>query len=208
VGRPSGTRSKQHEARRREIIARLASRLAQPGAMHASFRDLAAASGESISTLQHYFGRRSDILTAIFAESGRMGAPHLDRTRSPVEGFAESVRDLVDYARMGFEQFGVGDIYAIALVEGIRNAEVAPAVLNDLLDPSIDAIAARLASHQERGEMRPDMVPRHAAVMLLSPIILTMLHQHDLGGRVTNPIDMDRFIDDHVASFVRAHAAP
>lgn len=207
MGRPIGSRSKTHEARRREIIARLAERLALPGAMHASYRDLVSASGESISTLQHYFGRRENILIAVLEESHRQAEPYLDHARTPLSDFEASVRDVVDYVRLGFEQFGLGDLYAMGLVEGIRNEAIGPAMVRQLLEPTIDAVAQRLAAHQARGQMRDVILARHAAVLLLSPVIVIMLHQHDLGGRQSHPADMDRFIDDHVASFVRANAS-
>lgn len=207
MGRPTGTRSKTHEERRRQIIAKLAERLSRAGGMHASYRDLVAASGESISTLQHYFGRRENILMAVLEESRIQAEPYLDYARTPRSDFQASVRDVVDYVRMGFEQFGLGDIYAIGFVEGIRNAAIGPSMVSDLLEPTIDAVAQRLAIHQARGEMRDEVLARHAAVLLLSPVIVVMLHQHDLGGKQTHPADMDRFIDDHVASFVRAHAS-
>jgi AcrR family transcriptional regulator len=207
VGRPSGTRSKTHDARRREITARLTERLALPGAMHASYRDLVAASGESISTLQHYFGRRENILLAVLEESRSQADPYLDYARTPLSDFHASVRDVVDHLRVGYEQFGLGDIFAIGFVEGIRNAAIGPSMVHQLLEPAIDAVAQRLSIHQSRGDMRDDVLARHAAVLLLSPVIVIMLHQRDLGGRQSHPADMDRFIDDHVASFVRAHAA-
>lgn len=207
VGRSSGTRSKNHDVRRREIIARLQERLALPGAMHASFRELVAASGESISTLQHYFGRRENILIAVLEESRIQGEPHLEYARTPLSDFRSSVRDVADYVRLGYEQFGLGSLYAIGLVEGIRNAAVGPSTVQQLLEPTIDAVAQRLAAHQSLGQMRDDISARHAAVLLISPLIVIMLHQHDLGGSQTHPADIDSFINDHVLSFVRAHAA-
>jgi len=206
VGRPSGTRSKTHDDRRRDIIARLAKRLALPGAMHASYRELASASGESISTLQHYFGRREDILVAVLEESHHQAAPYLDHVRTPLPDFEASVRDVVDYVRLGFEQFDLGDIYAIGFVEGIRNESIGSATVHQLLEPTIDAVAQRLERHQSLEQMRPEILARHAAVLLLSPMIVILLHQNELGGKQTHPAEMAGFINDHVAAFVRAHA--
>lgn len=207
MGRPSGKRAKDHDERRREILARLTSRLSAPNAMHASYRDLAASSGESVSTLQHYFGKRADILTAVMSESRRSAEGHLafSRTPDPDDEFADSIWTVANYIRLGFEQFGLGDIHAIGLVEGIRNPAIGPAVVNDLLEPTIEALAARMAIHQQRGQMRREALPRHAAVFLIGPILLIMLHQKELGGRHSHPADMDRFFKDHVEAFIRAH---
>jgi hypothetical protein len=47
---------------------------------------------------------------------------------------------------------------------------------------------------------------RHAALALLSPVILALLHQAELGGAKDHPLDVDRFLSDHAAAFARAYA--
>lgn len=205
MGRPGGTRNHDHEARRAEILQRLAQRLAMRDAMHASYRELAAAAGVSISTLQHYFGRRADIVAAILQDAENHAAEHFEQVREPAGSFRESVGAALAYIRLGFERFGVGDIHALGLVEGVRNGAVGPIFVDSVLEPSIDALAARLAAHQLRGEMQASVEPRHAALMLLAPVVFIMLHQHELGGAARHPADMDRFFDDHLNAFVKAH---
>lgn len=205
MGRPSGSRSRDHDARRSEILQRMAQRLSEPDAMHASYRELAAAGGVSISTLQHYFGRRADIVAAVLLHAQESAAPHFAQVREPAGTFRESILAFLAYFRLGFERFGVGDIHALGLVEGLRSSAVGPMVVDAVLEPSIDALTARLTEHQRRGDMRTDSDPRHAAVMLLAPVLLIMLHQRELGGAARHPTDLDRFFADHAEAFIRAH---
>ena len=205
MGRPAGSRSRDHDARREEILARLAARLAQHDAMHASYRELAVAGEVSISTLQHYFGRRADIVAAVLRRAQHNAVPHLELARRADGDFAQSITAFLENLRFGFEQVGLGDLHALGLVEGLGNTVSGPVMVDAVLEPTIAALTARLAEHQAAGEMRRESDPRHAALMLLSPMIVLLLHQRQLGGAAAYPADLDRFVADHAAAFVRAH---
>jgi AcrR family transcriptional regulator len=205
MGRPSGARSRDHDARRSEILQRMARRLSERDAMHASYRELVEAAGVSISTLQHYFGRREDIVAAVLQQAQQSAAPHFAHVRQATGTFRESILDFLAYFRLGFECFGVGDVHALGLVEGLRSTALGPVMVDAVLEPSIDALTARLSEHQRRGEMRTDSDPRHAALMLIAPGLLLILHQRELGGAARHPADLERFFAEHAAAFLRAH---
>ena len=71
MGRPAGARDASYEARRGRLLERILARLMTREALHASYRDLAQSSGASISTLQHYFGARADVVVAALHEANR-----------------------------------------------------------------------------------------------------------------------------------------
>jgi hypothetical protein len=75
--------------------------------------------------------------------------------------------------------------------------------------PTIAAFTARLKAHQDRGvcEMRADCDPRYAALALISPVIVAQMHQQDLGGATTHPLNIGIFIQGHAAAFLRGYAA-
>ncbi len=206
MARSTGALNKQHEARRTEILQLLMQRLSQADAMHASYRELATAAGVSISTMQHYFGKRADVVIAVLAESERQAAPYFAVLGQAKGDFATSVRSAIAFTRLGFEQFGVGNVYAMGLAEGLNNGVVGPHVVARVLEPSIAFLADRLRAHQAAGDMRTDADARHAAIMLLSPLIVLMLHQGPLGGDATHPADLDRFCADLADGFIRAHS--
>lgn len=205
MGRPSGARGRDYDARRSEILHRMAQRLSTPDAMHASYRELVAAAGVSTSTLQHYFGRREDIVAAVLQQAQQSAAPHFTHLRNANGTLRESILEFLAYFRLGFDRFGVGDVHALGLVEGLRNTALGPIVVDAVLEPSIDALTARLCEHQKRGEMRACSDPRHAALMLLAPGLFLMLHQRELGGAARHPADLDRFFAEHAEAFLRAH---
>lgn len=182
-------------------------RLTAPGAMHASYRELAEAAGVSISTLQHYFGKRTDIVLAALEEARAGAEPYLAHMRTPAGAFADSIAEALAFLRAGLERFGLAALHAMGLAEGLRHGTIGPAFVDAVLEMSIDAVAARLAEHKRRGEMAAAADPRHAAIQLIAPLLLTVLHQNDLGGAARHAIDMDRFTAGHAAAFVRAHRA-
>lgn len=207
MARSTGAVGKSHQARRLEILARLTQRLTEPNAMHASYRELAAAAGVSLSTLQHYFGRRDEVVAAVLGQAQAAAAPHFATLAEPLGSLEESVLAALTQLRLGFEHFGVGEIHALALVEGLRNATIGPITVETVLEPSISALATRLANHQQRGDMRRDVEPRHAAIMLLAPPLLLFLHQQQLHGASAHPIDLNEFFENHARAFMRAHGA-
>lgn len=205
--RPTGALGKAHQAKRLEILARLTERLTQLDAMHASYRELASSAGVSLSTLQHYFGRREEIVKAVLRQAQLDAAPHFERLAEPQGSLEATVAAALLNLRMGFEHFGVGEIHALALVEGLRNAAIGPVTVDAVLEPSIEALSASLKAHQDRGEMRPDVAPRHAAIMLIAPPLLLLLHQNELHGAQTHPVELDTFFEAHARAFLRAHQA-
>lgn len=207
MARSTGAVGKSHQARRLEILARLTQRLTEANAMHASYRELAAAAGVSLSTLQHYFGRRDEVVAAVLAQAQAAAAPHFATLAEPLGSLEESVLAALGQLRLGFEHFGVGEIHAMALVEGLRNATIGPITVETVLEPSISALATRLANHQQRGDMRRDVEPRQAAIMLLAPPLLLFLHQQQLHGDSAHPIDLNEFFENHARAFMRAHGA-
>lgn len=205
MARTEGSKNQNHEIRRQALIMLARARLAQPGADRASFRDLAAACDVSVPTLRHYFPRREDLLMAVMAQNLADGEVHLAHMRVPEGTFAASVRQALGYIAFGFVH-GVGEMHTVGLTEGLGHAEIGPAFVDLVLEPSIAAVRARLDVHVARGEMRA-VNTTHAALALLSPVILLMLHQRELGGIDRHPADVDSFLDDHAAAFVRGYEA-
>lgn len=125
--RPKGTRNARFEERRAQLLARPKARLTQRDAMRATLRELAAAAGCSISTLNHYFGRRHDIVPAVFSDAGRRGQVQFEATRVPAPQFETSVQEAAAMAWRALTQYGVASTLAMGMVEGMRNDLLGPA---------------------------------------------------------------------------------
>lgn len=205
MGRPIGSRNPDFESTRDGLIKAALQRLGEPDGTRASFRELAAAAGVSVATLRHYFGSREQLIQAVLAWYHVAGQRYLlEVATGPLEPVAESLARLLSRIAEGFHR-GVDRVHSIGLSAGLRDPLLGPAYLTEVLDPTIEAVEARLARHIARGELRPGDV-RHMAMSLVTPPLLALLHQGVLGGSRTRPLSYAAFCADHVSGFLRAYA--
>ena len=202
--RTKGARNARFDQRRAELLDRIKTRLLQPGAMRPTLRELALAAGCSVSTLNHYFGKRNDIVLAVFEQSGERGQGQFEATRVPGPDFATSVRDAAALSWTVLTRHGVAGVLAMGMVEGIRDDLLGPAFIQTMFEPFVIALTERLDAHVARGEMRA-VDTRMAALALASPLLMGALHQTQLGGAALYPLDGDAFLDHVVQGFVRAY---
>ncbi len=203
-----GAKSVGHDEKRATLLRAFRERLIAPNLPPPSLRELVAAAGVSMPTVRHYFGRREDLVAALLADFGRQGAVYLERARSSELPFPESVKTLAQGISIALSS-GLLEIHTLGLREGLCNDNVGPTYLDHVLEPTILAVEHRFLLHQQRGDMRPGD-RRVAALGLLSPLILAHLHQWQLGGAGSRPLDAATFLEEHCAAFIRAYgtAAP
>jgi len=205
VPRLPGSKNADYDQQRDELLARLRPRLLAPAGVSASFRELAAAADVSPATLRHYFGDRAGVLRAMLAALGKDGLPYLAEVAiAPPGPVDKTLRALLSRVLVGW-RFGVGAIHALGLTAGLGDGVVGPAYVQEILEPTLQATEARLARHAADGALVIRDV-RVAALELLSPVLLALLHQDGLGGARCRPLDMDAFLDEHLRTFLRAHA--
>lgn len=207
MSRTAGARNVHFEERRSALIAKAKERLSLQTGEPPSFRELALAAGVSVTTLRHYFGSREALIKAVFAHYLQTGQRHLDRARTLQADdldLAASLQAFLLRVAQGWTQGFVGSLHRIGLAEGLRNSRTALDYLNDVLEPTLQALEERLSNYAARG-MIVGCDTRHAALMLLSPLLLALLHQHDLGGTRCRPLAIPALIDEHVKVFVRAY---
>lgn len=203
MSRTKGARNADHAERRAELVGRLRTRLADRSQGQGSLRELAASAEVSIPTLRHHFGGREDVVAAVLEAAVEEGRPYREVASAPQGPFEASVRQLLGYAAAG-HCYGVGDLHAIGLTEGLGHATLGRAYVQSILEPTQQAVETRLAAHVAAGEM-PSVDLRHAALALIAPLLLAQLHQGELGGRRCRPLDLETLISDHAQAFVRAY---
>jgi AcrR family transcriptional regulator len=207
--RTKGIRNADYEVKRRELLTRMLPRFSRLDVERPSLRQLAAAAEVTAPTLQHYFGDRTGVIAALLEEYHRRGQALLDaaaRARGP---FAASMREYARSFVVGLQNGAAvrgGDVLAASLCEGFADPRISPLALEHVLDPAVDALAARLEEHAEHGEM-VSADTRAAALMLLSPLLLAVLHQDQLQGRHGRRIELAALADEVSGAFVRAYAA-
>jgi AcrR family transcriptional regulator len=203
MSRTRGARNKDFEERRLTLLARL-TRAAEddPGCLD-SFNELAKLAGVTRTTLSHYFVDRDGVVSALIhfwaslRPESRSGAPRVaDARRQLTEALAFLVR--------GWSQ-GLGQVFELGLRPSIRHQTLGPAFVDQFLEPMLVGFEAAIADLQRAGQLGAGNT-REAALELVSPVVLALLHQRSLFGERCRPLDVDAFTIAHVRRFVKAWA--
>lgn len=205
MGRIKGSLSKDHADKREALLYKLHEHVEQGDAIGLGLRSMAEVMGVSVPTVRHYFGSRRGAVQALLRTYKVDGEPHLEIMRKPSGAFADSIRDAITFLLKGFQESPLPQIHAFGLAEGFSDRELADSYVKDLLESALEAIAMRLKHHIDRGEMIP-MDTRVAAIYLISPILMTFLHQCGLNGKSTYPTDLKALAEGHAEAFIRAFA--
>jgi len=104
----------------------------------------------------------------------------------------------------GFQYGGLRQLHTVGLLEGFGSHPVAQSYLAEVLEPTLNACKQRLEVHIARGEMK-ETDARHAAINLISPLLIVFLHQNALGGSKEYPLDIAAFASNHIEAFVTAY---
>jgi len=206
MARVKGSRNADYEQERKRLVEAVSARMLQPGGAEASFRELAEAADVSVATLRHYFGTREALLVEVLKSMHRGGLPYLHAAATEFHGpVRESLKWFLETVAEGWRR-GVGAVHVFGLTAGMANATLGPAYVQEVLEPTLQAAEARLARHVAEGELRRCDI-RHAALELVCPVVLGLLHQVQLGGSRCRPLDLARFLEDHLDTFLRAYGA-
>ncbi len=196
-----------YEAQRLELARRVREALAGEPGIHASLRALASAAGTSVATLKHYFGDRAGLLAGVMESFRAEAAPYLALSAQPKAGQPRaSLRRFLQGLTTAWFKYGVGRAYAATLAVGLGEAAVGPSTVTHVLEPLLQTGETLLRAHVEHGDLAIADV-RHAALLLLSPVVLALLHQDSLSGARCRPLDLPRFLEVHVDAFLRAYPA-
>lgn len=209
MGRPIGSKNPEYERRRAGLLDAAMPRLiADHGGT--SLNEIAAEVGVSVPTLRHYFGDRAGLVAAALRRQKKHAGPHLARVAAPSSpDLATSLGQFLGELVGAWRAFGVGRLFAGGLAMGLRDASAGPAYLDGVLEPTLVAVESRLRGHAEAGVLILDAGDaaglRAAALSLLAPVVLALLHQDALGGAACRALDVQAYVQAHVAGFVRAY---
>lgn len=189
-----------HSDRQRELLDMLSVAAVADRSGPVSLRQFAIRAGVSEPTLRHFFKDRQGVVIAILHHFARQADAWLGRSAEPGASLEKSVRGYLDLALQGFDNSLFVQAHAFALVESIHDPVVGRAYLDIVVEPSLKAIEARLASGVDPDGKNPERV-RHSALTLYSTMLFAILHQRLLHGDEARPLDMNGFFADLVTLF-------
>lgn len=205
MARPHGSRNTDYEEERLALARGvLAGVLADP-AVQASLRQMAASAGTSVATLRHYFGDRVGVWQAMMEVVRIDAAPRLIQASIPLHGdVRQSVTGFLRRFVTAWSKYRVGVVVSSTLAVGLGQPQLGPMYVDFILEPLLQTAETLLRHHVDAGELRAENI-RLAALQLLSPVVLALLHQDSLGGRASRPLDMDALVVEHVSAFFQVY---
>ncbi|TGL18976.1 TetR/AcrR family transcriptional regulator [Leptospira yanagawae] len=204
--RPEGSKNEDYEVKRNKILESLFQKLVQKKFREfPSFRNVAKLLNVSPPTLKHYFQNRNGVMTALLTHIKSKGESYLEKILVPEGNGKESIHKLLQYITSGFEAGPVGTIHQFGLAHGMGEKELGPSYLVHLFEPLLDAVERRLILHQRQNELI-ECEPRVAALFLISPLFMVLLHQKKLGGHKVRPLNIEAYLKSHTDIFWKTFA--
>jgi AcrR family transcriptional regulator len=204
MARPPGRRNADFEAKRLALARRARDGLLLRGA-GVSLRELAETIGVSVHNLQNYFGGRDGLICAIAEVIGKDAEPILLDIWKQGDGDLENeVWRYVDLLLLGWRTFGVGRMFVVGLGEGLGDERRGAAVVDGILEPTLQSAERALDTLIRNGLLSPQDT-RAAALSLVAPVVLALLHQDGLNGVTCRPLNVDAFARQHVTRWTRGH---
>lgn len=205
--RPTGSLNADHDSKRAALVDAMVPVILGAGPERPSMRELARAAGVRPNTLRHYFGDRDGAVRAAFERIATKGGDRQDWARSlsalpPREG----LRALLHGVVAAWERGALGGMHAAGLAEGMGHPALGRTYVERILDPSLRVIESLLTDWTAKGVLSA-REPRVAALMLFSPVMVALLHQRELDGAHSRPLDLHAFVEVHVDRFLDGWAA-
>jgi AcrR family transcriptional regulator len=176
MGRTKGAVNTSHEATREGLLVVLADHVVAAPEEVPSLRQWALVAGVNVNTLRHYFGTLEALLGEVFRTLHKRGEPMLLAAAINVpSSISESVEQFLRYVVIGW-QSGVAAIHVVGLRAGLLDEVLGPVYIDVVLEPLLKTCEARLARHIADGAL-PACNLRHAALALVGPLLLALLHQ-------------------------------
>ena len=201
--RKEGDKNLNHERKKKKLLEKLVQSVIKKGTQAASFRQLAKETRVQVNTLQHYFNTKEELMESIFAEVHEQGKEHIQDAlnlsqKNPKDAFRIFLSNISNAWFMGI----LSPIHELGLSIGLENSNLGMSYINHLLEPTLQSLEGlideliKLKKIQIRGDVRS------AALSLLSPVFLALLHQKTLGGAICRKLDMEAFIELHITLFL------
>ena len=202
MGRPLGARNREYEQRRAGLARQLAGRLQRDDGTPAGLSDLGAAAGVSTTTLRHYFGDRDGVVQAVLETVRDDSAGYLDAgTTAGGRPPERTLPELLAGTVLAWRRHGLDRTLTGALAVGLGSDTRGPHVVTDLLEPLLTATERLLKQHSDAGELPAltDEERREAALALVAPVLLALIHQDALSGHAVRHLDVENLAQRHAA---------
>ncbi|MFF3874270.1 TetR/AcrR family transcriptional regulator [Streptomyces sp. NPDC001978] len=187
VKKPVPDATRRSERSRRAIYAAALALVAEAGYPKTTVEGIAARAGVGKQTIYRWWSSKADVLLEAFLDLGEQAARDLGQEPYVIPDTGDLAADLKTVLRATVDELLDPRFEAPAralAAEGLVNEPLGREFVTKLLEPQLQLYVDRLRSAQDAGAVRPEVDPRIALELFVSPLAQRWL-QH------TGPISYD-----------------
>ncbi|MER5445453.1 TetR/AcrR family transcriptional regulator [Streptomyces sp. NPDC002766] len=187
VKKPAPDATRRSESSRRAIHDAALALVGEVGYPRTTIEAIAARAGVGKQTIYRWWGSKADVLLEAFLDLSAQAAREAGGEPYVIPDTGDLAADLKAVLRATVDQLTDPrfEVPSRALAaEGLVNEQVGREFVAKLLEPSLQLYVDRLRAAQEAGQVRPEIDPRIALELFVSPLAQRWL-QH------TGPISYD-----------------
>ncbi|MFD8304035.1 TetR/AcrR family transcriptional regulator [Streptomyces sp. NPDC059690] len=187
VNKPAPDATRRSESSRRAIHDAALALVGEVGYPRTTIEAIAARAGVGKQTIYRWWGSKADVLLEAFLDLSAQAAREAGGEPYVIPDTGDLAADLKSVLRATVDQLTDPrfEVPSRALAaEGLVNEQVGREFVAKLLEPGLQLYVDRLRAAQEAGQVRPEIDPRIALELFVSPLAQRWL-QH------TGPISYD-----------------
>ncbi|MBK3646327.1 MULTISPECIES: TetR/AcrR family transcriptional regulator [Streptomyces] len=187
VKKPAPDATRRSESSRRAIHDAALALVGEVGYPRTTIEAIAARAGVGKQTIYRWWGSKADVLLEAFLDLSAQAAREAGGEPYVIPDTGDLAADLKTVLRATVDQLTDPrfEVPSRALAaEGLVNEQVGRVFVAKLLEPSLQLYVDRLRAAQEAGQARPEIDPRIALELFVSPLAQRWLQR-------TGPISHD-----------------
>ncbi|MGW2725651.1 TetR/AcrR family transcriptional regulator [Streptomyces sp. NPDC001492] len=173
VKKPAPDATRRSERSRRAIYDAALALVGEIGYPRTTVEGIAARAGVGKQTIYRWWGSKADVLLEAFLDLSAQAAREAGQEPYVIPDTGDLAADLKAVLRVTVDQLKDPrfEVPSRALAaEGLVNEQLGREFVAKLLEPSLQLYVDRLRSAQEAGQVRPEVDPRIALELFVSPL--------------------------------------
>ncbi|MDF3145527.1 MULTISPECIES: TetR/AcrR family transcriptional regulator [unclassified Streptomyces] len=170
---PAPNSTRRSERSRRAIYDAALALVAEVGYPRTTIEGIAARAGVGKQTIYRWWPSKAEVLMEAFLDLAEQAAQEAGQEPYVIPDTADLAADLKAVLRLTVDQLKDPHFAAPSralAAEGLVNEQLGREYVAKLLEPSLQLYVDRLRSAQEAGQVRPDLDPRIALELFVSPL--------------------------------------
>ncbi|MFJ3301963.1 TetR/AcrR family transcriptional regulator [Streptomyces sp. NPDC086549] len=187
VKKPTPDATRRSEKSRRAIYDAALALVGEVGYPRTTVEGIAARAGVGKQTIYRWWPSKADVLLEAFLDLGERTAQAAGQEPYEIPDTGDLAADLKAVLRATVDELldpGFEVPCRVLAAEGVVNEQLGREFVTKLLEPRLHLYADRLRSAQKEGHVRPDVDPRIALELFVSPLAQRWLQR-------TGPISYD-----------------